>query len=87
MSKTKKTFKASTLKKKAASFITTITNAHGKLSYKTSSKKITFKKQAVGTYKVTAKKGTKAGTYTITINFATSKNYNAAQKKITITVK
>ena len=41
----------------------------------------------IGTYKVTAKKGTKAGKYTITINFATSKNYNAAQKKITITVK
>ena len=87
VSRSKKTFKANKLAKKAASFITTITKAHGKLTYKTSSKKITFKKTAVGTYKVTAKKGTKAGTYTITVRFKATKNYKAAERKITVTVK
>ena len=57
--------------------------AKTKLTYKSKSKKIKVNKKGV----VTVKKGTKKGTYTITITAKESKNWKKATKKIKIKVK
>ena len=57
--------------------------AKTKLTYKSKSKKIKVNKKGI----VTLKKGTKKGTYTITITAKESKNWKKATKKIKIKVK
>lgn len=79
-----KSYKASTLKKKAKSFRLNVTRkANASVSFKSSTKKITVSK----TGKVTLKKGLKKGTYKIYVSTKSTKNYKAAKKTITIRVK
>jgi hypothetical protein len=76
-----KTVKKATVKKKAVTFsVKAATTA--KVTYKSSSSKVTVSKNG----KVTVKKGTKAGTYKITVT-VTSKNYKTVTKTIKIKVK
>ena len=78
-----KTFKASTLKKSAKSFTIKVTNAKGKVSYKSSSKKVTVSSKG----KVTVKKGTAKGTYKVTVTSKATALYKANTKTVTIKVK
>jgi hypothetical protein len=77
-------YKASALAKKAQTF-TIGASAKTAVSYKVASgsKYISVSKAGV----VTVKKGTKAGTYKITVTAAANTNYKAATKTITVTVK
>lgn len=77
-----KTYKASKLKKKAQTF-TIKASAKTALSYKASNKKVTVNKKGL----VTVKKGTKKGTYKITVTAAKTANYNAATAIVTVKVK
>jgi hypothetical protein len=72
-----KTFKAKKVAKKAQSFTIKVTGAKGTKTFKSSSKKVTVSKAG----KVTVKKGTKKGTYKITVSAKATKNYNAAASK------
>ena len=53
------------------------------MTYKSSSKKVTVTSKG----KVTVKKGTKKGTYKITVIAAKTANYKSVKKTITIKVK
>ena len=82
-----KSYKFTSLKKKAASF-TIGASGQGSISYKVvkapskASKYITVDKNG----KVTLKKGAKVGTYTISVIAAGNENYNAGSKDVTIKV-
>lgn len=80
----KYTVKASKVKKAAQKVtIKTTVKEKAKLTYKSSSKNITVSKSGV----VTVKKGTKKGTYTVTVTAAKTANYNKATKTVKIVVK
>ena len=85
LKKSKATYKVKKLKKKAQKFSIGAT-ASTKVKYKLSSaaKRAGMKVTAKG--KVTVKKGTKKGTYKITVSAAGTANYKAAKNK-TVTVK
>ncbi|MDY5181264.1 hypothetical protein [Butyribacter sp.] len=55
----------------------------GKITYKSSTPKITVNAKG----RLTIKSGMKSGTYTVTIKAAGNKNYNPSSKKITIKIK
>lgn len=82
-----KSYKFTSLKKKAASF-TIGASGQGTVTYKVvktpskASKYITVDKNG----KVTLKKGAKVGTYTISVIAAGNENYNAGSKDVTIKV-
>ncbi len=85
-----KTFKASALKRKAASFtIKASATSKGKITYKVTS----YPKGAKGKVtvsskgKVTLKKGTKKGNYTITVTAAATSTCNKTTKKVVVKVK
>ena len=83
----KKSYKASSLKKKATTF-TLKTKGVGTKTFKASvpsklKKYISVSKKG----KVTLKKGAKKGTYKIVVKCAGSKNYKSGSKTITIKVK
>lgn len=81
-----KTVKASALKKSAKSFSIKVTGAKGKLSYSVASSS----KKALSvskTGKVTVKKGTKKGSYSVTVKAASTSKYAAATKTVTVKVK
>ena len=81
----KVTFKAAKLKKskKTANIKASVTSK-GKISYSSSSKKVNVSKKG----KVTVKKGTKKGTYTVTVTAAEVAGYkSAASKTFTVKVK
>ena len=78
-----KSLKASKLKKKAVSFSIGASKAQGKVTYKSNSKKVKVTSKG----KVTVKKGTKKGTYKITVKAAGNANYAAGSKTVTIKVK
>ncbi|MEE1303608.1 MAG: hypothetical protein U0K68_00435 [Agathobacter sp.] len=79
-----KTFKASSLKKKAATFSINA-KAKGKITYKktSGSKNITVS----STGKVTVKKGTKKGTYTIKVKITAAATSYYLSKSVTKTIK
>ena len=79
-----KTFKASSLKKKAATFNINA-KAKGKITYKktSGSKNITVSKSG----KVTVKKGTKKGTYTIKVKITAAATSNFNKATVTKTIK
>ncbi len=81
----KVTFKAAKLKKaKQTTAIKASVTSKGALSYSSSSKKVTVSKKG----KVTVKKGTKKGTYTVTVSAAEVAGFKSAESKIfTIKVK
>jgi len=80
----KKTYKASALKKKVASFsIGTKRLGTGKITYSCKSKSIKISSKG----KVTVAKKTKKGTYTITIKVAEDKTYYGGSKKVKVVVK
>jgi hypothetical protein len=88
VSVSKKTFKASALKTKAASFEVKVTKKGGSLKAASSNKTyVKVKKVETGVYKITVKKGTPKGTYKVTFTAAESKNYTSAKKAVKITVK
>lgn len=71
-------------KKKAQTIKLTVSKAQGSVTYKSSnSKYVTVSAKGV----ITVKKAAKKGKYTITVTAKGNANYNAATKKITITVK
>ena len=80
----KKTFKASNLKKKAATFSINA-KAKGKITYKktSGSKNITVSSSG----KVTVKKGTKKGTYTIKVKITAAATSNFNKATVTKTIK
>ena len=80
----KKTFKASSLKKKAAKFKINA-KAKGKITYKktSGSKNITVSKSGT----VTVKKGTKKGTYTIKVKITAAATSNFNKATVTKTIK
>ena len=78
-----KTYKVKKVKKKKQSFTIGVSKNQGKVTYKSSSKKVTVTKAG----KVTVKKGTRKGTYKITVTVAGNANYNAASKTIKVVVK
>jgi hypothetical protein len=78
-----KSYKVKAVKKKAQSFTIKATKNQGKVTYKSSSKKVTVSSKG----KVTVKKGTKKGTYKITVKAAGNTNYKAGSKTVTVTVK
>lgn len=80
---TSKTLKVSNLKKKAASFTLKVTSAQGKVTFKSSSKKVTVTSKG----KVTVKKGTGKGSYKITVTAAGNGCFNKGTKTLTIKVK
>ena len=86
----KKTFKA---KKKTKKYTITLKTKAGKaikkvkVTLKIKGKKYTAKTNAKGKATFKIKKLTKKGKYTAKINFAGNKNFNAASKKVKITVK
>ena len=61
----------------------TVKKAQGKVTYKSSSKNVTVSSKGV----VTFKKGTKKGSYKITVKAAGNDNYKSGSKTITIKVK
>lgn len=79
-----KTVAAKTFKKKSKSYKITTSGVKekGKVTYKTSSKKITVKNG-----KITLKKGIKKGTYKVTVTVAATDNYKKTTKTLTIKVK
>lgn len=83
-----KSYKVTTVKKKAQSF-TIGASASGKITYKvtgtpskSAAKYLTVDKNG----KVTVKKGAPAGTYTITVSAAATDTYKAADAKVTVKV-
>lgn len=78
-----KTCKASALKSKAATFSIGTSKAVGKVTYKTDSKYVKVSSKGV----VTVKKGTKKGTYKVTVKAAGNTNYKSGSKTVKITVK
>lgn len=81
-----KTVKASALKKSAKSFSIKVAGAKGKLSYSVASgskKALSVSKSG----KVTVKKGTKKGSYSVTVKAASTAKYAAATKTVTVKVK
>lgn len=81
-----KKYSLAKVKKKAQSFTIGAT-AKGKVTYSVSAK---VKKAGVSvskTGKVTVKKGTKKGTYSITVKAAATASHNAATKTVKVTVK
>lgn len=78
-----KKFKVAKVKKKAQSFQLKVTQAQGKITYKSSSSKV----KVTATGKVTVKKGTKKGKYRITVTANGNENYNKGVKTVVITVK
>ena len=87
LKKQKASYRVSALKKKAKTFAIGA-KAATKVTYTRSkaAKKAGVKVSSAG--KVTVKKGTKKGTYTITVKAAGTKNYAAAKAKtVTITVR
>lgn len=83
VSPAKKTFKASALKKRKEQFSITVKDAMGKLSYKSSSKRVSISKKGV----VTVKKGTKKGTYKVAVTSKASQLYTKTTKTVKIVVK
>ena len=83
VSPTSKSFKASAVKKAAKSFTIKVTDAKGKVSYKSSSKKVTVSSKG----KVTVKKGTAKGTYKVTVTSKATDTYAKVTKTVTIKVK
>lgn len=82
----KKTYKKSTVKKKAQSYKLTVKGNKGSLSFKSSTKKVTVKKLKGGkTAKVTVKKGFK-GTAKITVTAKATKRYKKATKVVKVVV-
>ena len=80
----KKTFKASTLKKGKKTFtIGAKASGSGKVTYQSSGKWVKVTKNG----RVTVKKGAKKGTYKITVTAAADGNYKKASKVIKIVVK
>lgn len=77
------TLKASDLKKKDKTATIKVSKAQGAVTYKSNSKSVTVDKKG----KVTVKKGTKKGKYTITVTAAGNKTYASGKKTVTITVK
>lgn len=79
-----KTYKYKKLKKKSYSFKVSTKSKHpGKVTYKSSSKKV----KVTSAGKVTVAKKTKKGTYTIAVTVAASTNYNKVVKYIKVRVK
>ena len=78
-----KKFKAAKVKKKAQSFKIKVTQAQGRITFKSSSSKV--KVTTAG--KVTVKKGTKKGKYRITVTAAGNGNYKQGVKTITVVIK
>ncbi|MCM1273703.1 MAG: hypothetical protein NC225_09080 [Clostridium sp.] len=78
-----KNFKASALKKKAGTCTITVKNAKGKVTYKSSSKKVKVNSKG----KVTVAKGTKKGTYKITVKAAGNTTYKAKSATFKVVVK
>ncbi len=84
---TTKTYKTATLKKKAQTFtIGALANSKGKIKYTVTKKNSKVSVSSAG--KVTVKKGTKKGTYKVTVKItsASTTNYNAATKTVTVKV-
>lgn len=80
VSPTKKTYKASALKKTAKRFNVKVTKAKGKVSYKSSSKSVVVNNKG----KVNVSKGIKKGTYKVTVTAAETSAYAKATKTIVI---
>ena len=74
--------KASKVAKKAVSQKIKVTKKAGKVTYTTNNANITVKKG-----KVVVAKGTKKGTYKVTVHVKGAKNYKNAKKVITVKVK
>ena len=74
--------KASKVAKKAVSQKVKVTKKAGKVTYTTNNANITVKKG-----KIVVAKGTKKGTYKVTVNVKGAKNYKNAKKVITVKVK
>ena len=82
VNKTTLNVKASKVAKKAVSQSIKVTKKAGKVSYTTDNANITVKKG-----KVVVAKGTKKGTYKVTVKVKGAKNYKDAKKVITVKVK
>lgn len=78
-----KKLKATKVKKKAQSFTIKTTQAQGKITYKSSNKKV----KVTSAGKVTVKKGTKKGKYKITVIASGNGNYKNGVKNVTIIIK
>lgn len=86
MTPSSKSYKAAVLKKGSASFTVKVKGAKGKVSYNVSSgdkKAVSVSKAG----KVTVRKGTKKGSYKITVKAAGSAKYAGAVKTVTVKVK
>ena len=78
-----KKLKAAKVKKKAQSFTIKTTQAQGRITYKSSNKKV----KVTSSGKVTVKKGTKKGKYKITVTASGNGNYKKGVKNVMIIVK
>ena len=81
-----KSYKAAVLKKGSASFTVKVKGAKGKVSYSVSSgdkKAVSVSKAG----KVTVKKGTKKGSYSVVVKAASTSKYAAAAKTVSVKVK
>ena len=86
----KKTLKVKNLKKKAASYkAVKVSGNKGKVSYSAKATGKSKKALKFKNGKITVKKGTKKGTYkmTVTVKAAATDEYKAASKKVTVSVK
>ena len=83
VSPTSKTYKVSAVKAKAQTFTIKPSSAQGKVTYTSSSKKVTVTSKG----KVTVKKGTAKGTYKITVKAAGNSKYKAGSKVVKVVVK
>ena len=86
----KKTLKVKNLKKKAASYkAVKVSGNKGKVSYSAKATGKSKKALKFKNGKITVKKGTKKGTYkmTVTVKAAATDDYKAASKKVTVSVK
>jgi hypothetical protein len=83
VSPTSKSLTVANCKKKAQTFTIKTSKAQGTVSYKSSNTKYV----TVSKGKVTIKKGTPKGTYTVTVTAKGNGTYNSSSKTVTITVK
>lgn len=77
-----KTVKAAAVKKSAQSYSLKVSGAKTAVTYKSSSKNVTVSSKG----KITVKKGTKKGSYKITVKAAASTKYAAATKTVKVKV-
>lgn len=78
-----KTIKAKSLKSKAITFNIEVKNAKGKVTYKSGNRSLKVTKAG----KVTVAKGTKKGTYKLTVNIAGNANYKSVSKIVKVIIK